>query len=44
MNHLDIIENIEFVKVEGNSDVEISDIFYDSRKVTKNGLFVCFDS
>lgn len=41
MNLLDIIENIESVKTEGNCDIEISDIFYDSRKVTKNGLFVC---
>ena len=44
MNLLDIIENIESVKTEGNCDIEILDIFYDSRKVTKNGLFVCFDS
>ena len=36
-----LIENLSIIKFTGNLDIEISDIAYDSRKVTKNSVFVC---
>ncbi len=36
-----IIKNIDMIEVLGNKDIEIFDICYDSRKITKNCLFVC---
>lgn len=36
-----LIENLSIIKFTGNLDIEISDIAYDSRKVTKNSIFVC---
>ncbi len=37
----DLICNIEYTLVKGDLDVEISDIFYDSRKCIKDSVFVC---
>lgn len=36
-----ILEKVEYTLLQGNADIEISDIVYDSRKATKNTLFVC---
>ena len=36
-----IIKGIDVVSVSGNTDMEISDIQYDSRKVTDGTLFIC---
>lgn len=36
-----LIENLNIIKFVGNLNLEISDIVYDSRKVTKNSIFVC---
>ncbi len=36
-----LIEKIDFSLVCGDLDLEISDIFYDSRKCIKNSVFVC---
>ncbi len=36
-----LIEKLNIKKVSGNTDIEISDIIYDSRKVVKNCMFVC---
>ena len=36
-----LIKNLSIIKSTGNLDIEISDIVYDSRKVTKNSVFVC---
>ncbi len=35
-----IIENYEVISHRGNLDVEIADVFYDSRAVTAGGLFI----
>lgn len=36
-----LIKNLDIIKSTGSLDLEISDIVYDSRKVTKNSIFVC---
>ncbi len=36
-----LVEKIDFSLVCGDLDLEISDIFYDSRKCIKNSVFVC---
>ena len=36
-----IIKNLKYTSITGRTDIEISDIVYDSRKVKKNSLFVC---
>ena len=41
MNLNRIIENLKTSSIVGTTDIEISDIVYDSRKVTKNCIFVC---
>ena len=37
----DLLENAEVLYVNGDDDIEITDVVYDSRKVTKGSLFVC---
>lgn len=37
----DIIKGIEILDIKGSLDIEISNIEFDSRKVTDNTLFVC---
>lgn len=37
----DLVRGVEYTLVQGDLDVEISDIFYDSRKCTKDSAFVC---
>lgn len=41
LNH--IIKNLGTIKIAGTTDIEISDITYDSRKVIKNSVFVCLE-
>lgn len=41
MNLNNIVKNLKFKSMIGNSNIEISDIIYDSRKVVKNSIFVC---
>jgi UDP-N-acetylmuramoyl-L-alanyl-D-glutamate--2,6-diaminopimelate ligase len=36
-----LLENIEYKFIQGDLQQEVSQIDYDSRKVVKNGLFVC---
>ena len=37
----DILKDIDIINTKGNLDIEIDNIQYDSRKVGKNGLFIC---
>ena len=37
----DLVRGVEYTLVQGDLDVEISDIFYDSRKCIKGSVFVC---
>ena len=41
MNLKQLLEGISYEVQQGTADVEISDFQYDSRKVEKDGLFVC---
>ncbi|MBQ3093327.1 MAG: UDP-N-acetylmuramoyl-L-alanyl-D-glutamate--2,6-diaminopimelate ligase [Clostridia bacterium] len=41
MNLNQVIKNLKFKSILGNSNIEISDIIYDSRKVVRNSVFVC---
>ncbi len=36
-----LLEKSEYILMQGSTDVEITDLVYDSRKVTKNSVFVC---
>ena len=36
-----LIDGIDYILQSGNTDVEISDVIYDSRKVVKGCAFVC---
>lgn len=36
-----LLKNIEYEVLQGNEDINISNIQYDSRKVTEDNLFVC---
>lgn len=36
-----LVKDLDYTLVQGDLNAEVSDIFYDSRKVGKNGLFVC---
>ena len=37
----DILKDIDFEVLQGNINCEISDLVYDSRKITENSVFVC---
>lgn len=43
MKLYEIIKDLENISIDGNTDIEISDIVYDSRKVKENTLFVCLN-
>ena len=36
-----VLAGLEYTLVQGSTDTPVSDIYYDSRKVSENGLFVC---
>lgn len=37
----ELLDGLEYELLQGNTDIEISDVEYDSRKVKENALFVC---
>ena len=37
----DLLTDIEYVLVQGNLDIDINNIVYDSRKAQKDDVFVC---
>lgn len=39
----EILEDIPYIDVEGDLDVDIDEIYYDSRQVTPNSLFFCIE-
>lgn len=42
MEHLrGLLEHLDYSVMQGDADIEISDLVYDSRKITKGCLFVC---
>lgn len=41
MNLLKLMEKLDYTLIQGSVDLEITDLVYDSRKVTKNSVFVC---
>ncbi len=41
MNLNFIIKDLNFSSIHGNTDIEITDLVYDSRKVKNNSIFVC---
>lgn len=36
-----LLKTVEYTLIKGNADTEVSDIIYDSRKITPNSMFVC---
>ena len=36
-----LLERIEYECIQGTVDCEISEVVYDSRKITKDCLFIC---
>lgn len=43
MRLTDLLENLEYQCIKGSEDVEVTEIVYDSRKVTKDCLFICIN-
>lgn len=41
MNLSEILSGVEYTVEKGTTDIEINDVIYDSRKVTKGDVFVC---
>lgn len=41
MNLNFVIKDLKFSSIHGNTDIEITDLIYDSRKVKNNSVFVC---
>lgn len=41
MKLLKVIENIDIKSITGNSDIEITDVQYDSRKASEGTIFIC---
>lgn len=41
MNLSKLLEKLEYTLNQGSTELEITDLVYDSRKVTKNSVFVC---
>lgn len=37
----DLLTNLEYECIKGTEDIEVTDVIYDSRKVTKDCLFIC---
>lgn len=36
-----LLKTVEYTLIKGNADTEVSDIIYDSRKITPGSMFVC---
>lgn len=43
MKLIKLLENVDYELVKGSIDVEVDDVFYDSRKVLPNSMFICLD-
>jgi UDP-N-acetylmuramoyl-L-alanyl-D-glutamate--2,6-diaminopimelate ligase len=43
MKLADLLENIQYECIQGNTDIEVESVVYDSRKVTENCLFICIE-
>ena len=41
MTVLQLLEGLEYTLVQGSLDTQVSDLYYDTRKVTAGGAFVC---
>ena len=41
MKTSDLCEKIEYRLLQGSMDTEVTDVIYDSRKVTEGTMFVC---
>ncbi len=41
MKCIDLLKNLEFECMQGSTDVEVKEVVNDSRKVTKDSLFIC---
>lgn len=41
MELLKVLKNIEILSINGQIDIDIDDISYDSRKIKKNAMFLC---
>ena len=39
----ELLEKLEYKCIKGNEDIEVSEVVYDSRKVTKDSLFICIE-
>ena len=39
----EILQKIQYTLVQGNADIEITEVVYDSRKITKGCLFICIE-
>lgn len=37
----ELLKTVEYTLIKGNADTEVSDIIYDSRKITPGSMFVC---
>ena len=36
-----LLEKLEYTCIQGNTEQEVTDVVYDSRKVTEGSLFIC---
>ena len=41
MKLTDLLKNLEYRRIKGPEDAEVTEVVYDSRKVTKDCLFIC---
>ena len=39
----ELLQKIQYTCVQGNADIEITEVVYDSRKITKGCLFICIE-
>ena len=38
-----LLEKLEYEVIQGNVDIQVTEVIYDSRKVTEGCLFVCIE-
>ncbi|MCD7836225.1 MAG: UDP-N-acetylmuramoyl-L-alanyl-D-glutamate--2,6-diaminopimelate ligase [Lachnospiraceae bacterium] len=43
MKLTDLLYNLSYECISGNEDIDITEVFYDSRRVTEGCLFICID-
>lgn len=39
----ELLQKLQYTCLQGNADIEITEVVYDSRKITKNCLFICIE-